>query len=336
MAVAVTLNGKHYFYNYGVASRQTRRPITRHTLFELGSISKTFTALLACSAHVQGLLSLSDSTSQHLPELRGSAFDHITLLHLATHTTGGLPMQMPQQVENNEQAMRYFREWQPLFPPGTHRSYANPSTGLLGLIAAKSLHTTFQQAMEQQLLPALGLHGTYVHVPSSALPQYAQGYTANDTPVRVNPGVFADEAYGLKSTAEDMAHFLDANLHLLKVNEQLKHAIEESQTGYFTIGEMTQALMWEKYPYPLPVTTLVQGTSSAMSGQHNPALSLPSALPALPNEWIHKTGSTAGFGGYVAFLPAKKMGLVLLANKFYPNSARVTAAHAILTRLQGL
>jgi beta-lactamase class C len=180
------------------------------------------------------------------------------------------------------------------------------------------------------------MHRTYVHVPLSKLSHYAQGYTADDTPARVNPGVFADEAYGLKSTAEDMARFMDANMHLIKVSEPIKRAIEESQTGYFTIGDMTQALMWEKYPYPVPLTTLVQGTSSAMSGQHNPAVPLPAALPPLPNEWFHKTGSTRGFGGYVAFLPAKKIGIVLLSNKFYPNSARVTAAQAILTRLEGL
>jgi beta-lactamase class C len=69
IAVGITVAGKPYLFSYGVASTETRRPVTRDTLFEIGSVTKTFTATLASYAQVSGYLSLSDKTSKFLPSL---------------------------------------------------------------------------------------------------------------------------------------------------------------------------------------------------------------------------------------------------------------------------
>ena len=75
LAAGVLVDGKAYVFCYGVASADTRQPVTRETLFEIGSISKTFTATLATYAQVSGYLSLSDNVSKYLPELQHSPFE---------------------------------------------------------------------------------------------------------------------------------------------------------------------------------------------------------------------------------------------------------------------
>jgi Beta-lactamase len=99
-------------------SKATARPVTGDTLFEVGSVSKTFTATLVACAQSAGHLSLSDHASKYLPALRGSSFDNISLLNLGTHTSGGLPLQVPDDVKDNEQLMRYFGIGSPPTRPG--------------------------------------------------------------------------------------------------------------------------------------------------------------------------------------------------------------------------
>ena len=72
LSIAVTRQGKQQFYAYGVASKATGQPVTRDTLFELGSISKTFTATLATWAQANGQLSLTQSIDSYIPQLQAS------------------------------------------------------------------------------------------------------------------------------------------------------------------------------------------------------------------------------------------------------------------------
>lgn len=92
LAIGVTNHGEQRFYNFGMASKQSRQPVSSDTLFEIGSVSKTFTATLAGFAQASGKLKLQDSPTRYLKELRGSALDKVTLLQLATHVSGGFPL----------------------------------------------------------------------------------------------------------------------------------------------------------------------------------------------------------------------------------------------------
>ncbi|HZE58448.1 MAG TPA: class C beta-lactamase [Chthoniobacterales bacterium] len=333
MAVGVVLNGETYVFNYGVTSKATGKPVDNDTLFEIGSVSKTFTATVASYAQVNGQLLLSDSVTKYLPVLHGSAFDNLTLLYLGTHMSGGLPLQVPDEVKNDEQLMEYFKKWKPTYTPGTYRTYSNPSIGLLGLITARSMKEDFAALMEGKLFPALGLKNSYINVPSAQMDHYAQGYTDKDEPIRMTPGVLGEEAYGVRTTAGDMARFVAANMKLVSLDARWQRAITDTHIGYYRIGAMTQDLIWEQYSCPAASKELLWGNSAEVSYKANAAEKIDPPSPPTDDVLINKTGSTNGFGTYVAFVPAKKTGVVLLANKRYPNDARVILIQEILKGL---
>ncbi|KQB53311.1 class C beta-lactamase [Pseudomonas endophytica] len=333
LVIAISNNGKQQFYSFGLASKATEARVTPDTLFEVGSISKLFTATLASYAQVEGLLSFADPVSKFLPSLQGSAFGKVALLHLATHTGGGFPLQVPENVKDDQQLLSYLNAWQPTYPAGTHRSYANPSIGMLGVIAAKSLNLSFTAAMQNTLYPALGLHSTYLNVPQDKMPLYAQGYNKTEQPVRLNPDVLADQAYGVRTSARDLIHFAQLNLQSGKAESVIERAVLNTHTGYFQIGPMTQDLVWEQYPYPVTLENLLEGNSNTMAYETHQATALNPPLAPQKAVWLNKTGSTSGFGGYIAVLPEKQQAVVILANKNYPNSARVELAYAIFKAL---
>ena len=333
MAVGVTIDGRHYVFDYGVASKATRKTVDDGTLFEIGSITKTFTASLASYAQLTHELSLSADASAYVPSLRGTSFDRVRLVDLGTHTAGGLPLVFPDDVRTDDDAMRYYGRWKPTHAAGTYRLYANTSIMLLGRIVANAMHADFTTSMERDLFAPLGLRHTFLVIPNDRWSSYAQGYTAADEPKRLVPGPLAAEAYGIRTTASDMLRFVDANMNLVDLDTTRRRAIVETRTGYDRVGAMTQDLIWEQYAYPASLAALLQGNSTSMIFEGHEARAI--VPPARPKSdvWVNKTGSTNGFAAYVAFVPEKTIGIVLLANKSYPIAARVTAAYRIMTRL---
>jgi beta-lactamase class C len=333
MAVGVTVRGRHDVFDYGVASRATGKPVDDATLFEIGSITKTFTASLVAYAQLTGKLSLSDEAGADFPSLRGTRFDHVRLVNLGTYTAGGLPLQFPDDVTTDDDALKYYERWEPLHAAGTYRLYSNPSIMLLGLIAAKVLRSDFTILMQRDVFAPLGLRRTYLVVPSDLVSSYAQGYTDADKPRRMSAGPLAPEAYGIRTTAPDLLRFIDANMNLIRIDDRLRRAIIETHCGYYGVGAMTQDLIWEQYGYPVSLAALRQGNSKRMLFEENRVRAIDPPSSPRSDVWINKTGSTKGFAAYVAFVPKEKMGIVLLANKSYPIEARVTAAYRVLTQL---
>lgn len=333
MSVAVLYKGRTQFVNFGVADVESRRVVTENTLFELGSVSKTFTGVLAGVLIRNADMRLNEPVNKYWPELTGAQWQKIKMLHLATYTAGGLPLQLPDTVTDQPSLLSYYQQWQPQAAPGTVRQYSNASIGLFGHLMVKG---SFEDAMKKNVFQPLRLTRTFFTVPESMMFDYAWGYK-NDRPVRVTAGMLDAEAYGIKSTARDMLTFMKANANpnsLSSGNTVLRNAIITAQSRYFSAGSLYQGLGWEIYNWPVKAQTLMDASDNKVALSAQPAQAINPVRPSDRASWIHKTGATNGFGAYIAFIPERNTGIVMLANKNYPNAERVKAAYQILDALK--
>ena len=183
------------------------------------------------------------------------------------------------------------------------------------------------------MFPSLGMHSTFIRVPDSEMHRYTFGYAKNGQPMRVNPGMLDAQAYGVKSSAADMLKFVQANIDPSGLEKPLSMAMATAQKGRYRVGNTVQAMGWESYRYPVAAQTLVDGNASAMALEVHKVELLSDTTSSGKVLFFNKTGATNGFGACVAFVPSKGLGVVLLANKNYPNAERVKAALAILQTL---
>ncbi|MFW7204201.1 ACT family cephalosporin-hydrolyzing class C beta-lactamase [Enterobacter sp. BNK-13] len=334
MAVAVIYQGQPHYFTFGKADVAANKPVTPQTLFELGSISKTFTGVLGGDAIARGEIALGYPVTRYWPELTGKQWQGIRMLDLATYTAGGLPLQVPDEVTNTASLLRFYQNWQPKWKPGTTRLYANTSIGLFGALAVKPSGMSYEQAMTTRVFKPLKLDHTWINVPKAEEAHYAWGYRDGKA-VHVSPGMLDAEAYGVKTNVQDMASWVMVNMMPDSLQDSpLKHGIALAQSRYWRVGAMYQGLGWEMLNWPVDAQTVVGGSDNKVALAPLPAREVNPPAPPVKASWVHKTGSTGGFGSYVAFIPEKQLGIVMLANKSYPNPARVEAAYRILDALQ--
>ncbi|MEM9707093.1 MAG: class C beta-lactamase, partial [Pseudomonadota bacterium] len=332
IAIGASLDGQNYFFTAGVADQANAAPVTSQTLFELGSISKLFNVTLAAWLDAEGALSLETVVSDLVPELQGSAFDRIELEDLAAHANGGLPLQVPESIKNQADLIQWLSDWKTEGDPTSLRSYSNISIGLLGRISGAQCCASYEAALAERLLPALGLKNTFITVPSRKLSRYAFGYAqGSDAPIRVNPGMLDAEAYGVKSSVTDMVRFIDAHLGRTQVSDTIVAALVRTRQASYDTAYFAQAMIWEEYPWPVDRAQLSAGNGNDMILSAQPITTRDG--PVIGPTLFSKTGSTNGFGAYIAVVPSEDIGIVVLANRRYPNAVRAVAT---LTLMQGL
>ncbi|ENL8334616.1 ADC family extended-spectrum class C beta-lactamase [Acinetobacter baumannii] len=331
MAVGVIQNNKKYEMYYGLQSVQDKKAVNSSTIFELGSVSKLFTATAGGYAKNKGKISFDDTPGKYWKELKNTSIDQVNLLQLATYTSGNLALQFPDEVQTDQQVLTFFKDWQPKNPIGEYRQYSNPSIGLFGKVVALSMNKPFDQVLEKTIFPALGLKHSYVNVAKTQMQNYAFGYNQENQPIRANPAPLDASAYGVKSTLPDMLKFIHANLNPQKYPTDIQRAINETHQGRYQVNTMYQALGWEEFSYPATLQTLLDSNSEQIGMKPNKVTAI-SKEPSV--KMYHKTGSTTGFGTYVVFIPKENIGLVMLTNKRIPNEERIKAAYAVLNAIK--
>lgn len=333
MAVGILLDGRAHYFNHGVASRETGAAVDADTLFEIGSISKVYAATIAGKAVADGVLDLDAPVSRYVGELGGSSFEAVSVLQAGVYAAGGLPLQFPQHIKDDAEALRWLAAFRPTSQPGTERIYGNPSLGVFGLSAARSLGLPYEVAFAQVLVAGLGLRDTWLTVPAQAQGRYAQGYRADGSLVRLAPGPLMAEAGGVKTSMTGLLDFLRLQFPGHAPSPSWQQAIAITQTGWYRTPLMEQGLGWERHPWPVDVDRLDAANSSQMSQQRNPVSALAEPAHGMRAILLNKTGGTNGFSAYVAVLPEQGIAVAFMTNGQWPRDGRVRAAHAILSAL---
>ncbi|KAB2788679.1 serine hydrolase [Brucella anthropi] len=132
--------------------------------FRIGIGQQTFYRDPGGGRRAEGKLSLDDRVAKHLCANTCRIGDDMTLMDLATHHPGGLPLKVPDDVDNVDKMATWLKTWKPTQPGA--RSYSNVSIGMLGHITSMSMGMTYESALKTGLLTGLGLSNTWITVPN--------------------------------------------------------------------------------------------------------------------------------------------------------------------------
>ncbi len=327
IAVYIYKNGKEQEYLYGYSNLKNKTLITNNTLFELGSITKTFTGLVLAKLITNNKVGLEDKISiKSSPD-----FQNITLLQLATHSSGlpyniaGLPYNCSNNTEYQNRLANFLQKDHLLFKPQTKFLYSNIGFSLLGKDLANREQQTFEQLVRNNVLSPLSMHSTVLTVDGIEYKSYAKGYSAMDKLARTPKEGMLGASWAMKSTISDMRLYLKAMLSLDNTPASLLPAIKVAQTPYIQLDIKSNylhqiGLGWSIAPLDGVGKETLLAQPKNTNKAHTP-ISITSILNAkyIDNALIEKTGSTDGFRAYIGVIPSQKVGVIVLINKFTPN-----------------
>jgi beta-lactamase class C len=306
VAVALRVNGKPSFYNYGMADAARQQPITSDSIFNLASVGKLFATTLLADAVKRGEMRLDDPVARYVTELqKGGDIQEVTLGQIASHTSG-LPRE-PGQYETWHRGkytlpdfIRFLNDWQadPQHEPGKQDIYSNLAMILLRLALERRFHEPFATLMKERITGPLGMDSTALLLSPALRARAVQGYGPLGRAIG-QPGIGTSSnmdfavAGQIFSSPRDMAVFLTANMGELPGHRELQDAMAFAQRGVFTVNpRFTQGLAWQ----------IVQRDDLTV---------------------IDKNGGLPVTSTYIGFAPAAKVGIVILENRGRQKATRV-------------
>ena len=270
------------------------RPLGPRSVFEIGSINKTFTGTLLADMVNKGEVALADPISKYLPAGVTAPTRNgrsITLLDLATHRSG-----LPRLPDNHAPADRanpyadytieklyaFLSKHELRRDPGAEAEYSNLGVGLLGHLLARAAKTSYEDLVRKRILDPLGMKTTGWALDGDVGAWMTKGHAKGE----VVPFWFATEAIhgagGLRSNVEDMLKYLKANVGPPKTD--LERAMREAHKVRSVVkGDLSIGFGWLVQQY--------QGRSIVQHG-----------------------GGTGGFTTFIGFDPDKRVGVVMLTN----------------------
>jgi len=302
---------------YGKPSLDSKQTVDGDTVFEIGSITKVFTATLLADMVQRGDVSLDDPISKYLPKSVKTPTRNgkeITLRTLSSHTSG-LPRDgnVTTQLKNfdpNDPMAHYTVDRMYEFLSnyaltrdiGAQYEYSNFGTGLLGHILTLRADTDYENLVRTQICQPLRMDNTCITLSPAMKARLAIGYNVFLRPVPTwNWGRSGMEGGGaLRSTANDMLNFVAANMGLKK-------------TPLTVVMETTHHVQHDKGKQDMAV-----GLGWNVSRKFD-------------SEIISHGGNTTGHSAFIAFDKKKRQGVVVLSN-FYNSSINDIAFHILNDR----
>lgn len=254
LAVGVLENGNYHYYGYGEKTRGGNDAPTEYTLYEIGSISKTFTGILLAWFVQQQKLKLDDPINKFLPDsIPELSFNGkpVTLASLSNHSSGlpRLPsnlfdeadMQNPYKHYNDQRLFRFLKNYKLTREPGAQYEYSNLAVGLLGVILERVCGKSYEELLKEIIRDPLLMGNTRVKLTHSDMSFFAQGYRG-ESPVHSWEFISLVGAGGIRSCVYDMLLYAKAQID--GGNSDFDKAIALSHQPTFEQGGTRVALGW--------------------------------------------------------------------------------------------
>jgi len=290
-----------FIEGFGYADLEKKNPVTPDTLFEIGSCSKSFTALAALKLEAEGLLNLDNPVSKYLPwfyvTYEGEKVE-ITVRQVLHHISG-IPFnsveRIPMGNEENalEQTVKNIVGIELYAPPGQQYQYATVNYDIVGLIIQEAARISYEEYMEKQIFQPLGLNDTTVGM-ARVDPEDSEKKSAGYKISFFDPRKYDAPAYRgnspagyVVSNARDIARWLKLQLEL--VESPLTSLIRKSQQR----DELVPPNIGRN-----DISSYTMGWQVSLAGDGE----------------IQHGGLNPNYTTYMAFRPKGKIGVAVLAN----------------------